>query len=323
MNILLIGATGQIGFALARKLATTSHVLTVLVRDGAQLGFAPTVRVIQAPAFDAAVFTRALAGQDLVVYGIGLPEQYARDPAIFDTVNHRLFATFLDALVASPLRRLVYVSTYEVFEPVQGRIREDHRVADPAALGPYFAAMTRAYRLALDTAARTGVALTTIHPAAVYGGRDTGDGVTHVIENVLNRRYLKIPTILKGNFPVVHADSLADAIVRAFDHTGAFIVSEGMTTLKGVALAVKAEAPGAFVPPVVPRWMAYAAIGAMERAARVLGLRPILSVSQLDFVTKGDEPLAERALSQLGWRPRALADGVKQYLRERSRWLAN
>ena len=32
MNILLIGATGQIGFALARRLAETSHSLTVLVR---------------------------------------------------------------------------------------------------------------------------------------------------------------------------------------------------------------------------------------------------------------------------------------------------
>lgn len=320
MNILLIGATGQVGFALAQKLATTPHTLTVLVRSGARLGFAPNVRVIEAPAFDGAVFSQALSGQDLVIYGIGLPEQYARDPAIFDQVNHQLFARFLDALCASPVRRLVYVSTYEVFEAVQGKIRESHAVADAAALSPYFGAMTRAYRLATETAARAGLALTTIHPAAVYGGRDTGDGVTHVIENVLNRRYLKIPTILKGDFPVVHADSLADAIVRTLDRPpGAFIVSEGMTTLKGVALAVRAQVPGAFVPPVVPAWMAYAAIGSMEQVARWLGLRPILSVSQLDFVTKGDEPLPERAVALLGWQPRSLEAGVQQYLRDRSR----
>ena len=117
----------------------------------------------------------------------------------------------------------------------------------------------------------------------------------------------------------MHVDSLADAVVRALDHTGAFIVSEGMTSLKGVALAVKAEAPHAFVPPVVPRWMAYAAIGAMEHIARWLGWRPILSVSQLDFVTKGDGPLAERAASVLGWRPRTLEAGVRRYLSDRGR----
>ena len=318
MNILLIGATGQIGHTLAIKLAATAHTLTVLVRDGARQGFASGVRVIQAPAFDGKVFAQALAGQDLVVYGIGLPEQYARNPDIFEQVNHRLFARFLDALRASAVRRLVYISTYEVFEPVEQMIRESHPVADPAKLSPYFAAMTRAYCLAIDTAASAGLSLTTIHPAAVYGGLDTGDGVTHVIENVLNRRVLRIPTILKGAFPVVHVDSLADAIVRALDHAGAFIVSEGMTSLRDVAMAVRAHAPRSFVPPVVPVWMAYATIGVLEHLARWTGTRPIMSVSQLDFVTKGDEPLADRAAGVLGWQARSLADGVDQYLRERS-----
>ena len=317
MNILLVGATGQIGYALARKLAATTHTLTVLVRNDARLGFAAGVRVIQAPVFDGKVFAHALVGQDLVVYCLGLPEQYARDPKIFEQVNHQLFARFLDALRVSPVRRLVYVSTYEVFEPVQRRIRESHAVADPTALSAYFAAMTRAYRLAIDTAASAGLTLTTIHPAAVYGGRDTGDGVTHVIENVLNRRVLRIPTILKGAFPVVHVDSLSDAIVLSFDHAGAFIVSEGMTTLRDVALAVRNCAPRSFVPPVVPAWMAYAAIGLLERVARWTGTRPIMSVSQLDFVTKGDEPLADRAVGVLGWQARSLDDGVRQHL-ERS-----
>ena len=317
MNILLIGATGQIGFALAQRLAQSRDKLTVLVRAGAALGFGQQVRVMRAPVFDRAVFEQALQGQDIVVYSVGLPEQYARDPAIFETVNHQLFGQFLDALQASPVCRLVYVSTYEVFQAREQRIRENHPIADPATLSPYFAAMTRAYQRVQQTAISANLSLTTIHPAAVYGGRDTGDGVTHVIENVLNRRYWKIPTILEGRFPVVHADSLADAIVRSFDHTGAFIVSEGMTSLKKLAQAVKAEAPRAFTPPVVPRWMAYAAIGGMEHAARAFGFRPIMSVSQLDFVTKGDEPLAERAGSILGWKPRTLAEGVRLYLKNR------
>jgi dihydroflavonol-4-reductase len=318
VNILLVGATGQLGFALAQRLTQQRDKLTVLVRTGAELGFAPQVRVIQATRFDRAVFEQALQGQELVVYSVGLPEQYARDPAIFETVNHQLFGQFLDALEASPVCRLVYVSTYEVFQAREQRIRESHPLADPNTLSPYFAAMTRAYQRVQQTAARANLSLTTIHPAAVYGGRDTGDGLTHVIENVLNRRYWKIPTILKSRFPVVHADSLADAIFRSFGHTGAFIVSEGMTSLRELALAVKAEAPQAFSPPLVPRWMAYAAIGGMEQVARLTGLRPIMSTSQLDFVTKGDEPLAERAVSILGWKPRTLAEGVRLYLNSRN-----
>ena len=90
MNILLIGATGQIGFALAFRLAATSHSLTVLVRESARLGFAAAVRVIHAPAFDVGAFAQALAGQDMVIYSVGMPEQYVHDPDTFDEVNHRL-----------------------------------------------------------------------------------------------------------------------------------------------------------------------------------------------------------------------------------------
>jgi hypothetical protein len=43
-----------------------------------------------------------------------------------------------------------------------------------------------------------------------------------------------------------------------------------------------------------------------------------MSVSQLDFVTKGDEPLADRARNVPGWQARSLADGIHQYLRDRS-----
>ena len=45
-------------------------------------------------------------------------------------------------------------------------------------------------------------------------------------------------------------DSLADAIVRALDHAGAFNVSEGMRSMQDVALAVRAHAHGTFVSPL-------------------------------------------------------------------------
>ena len=317
MNILLIGATGQIGFSLAQRLAGSEHQLTVLVRHSAALGFKSNVRIIAAEQFDQDTFKNALQGQDLVVYGIGLPEQFVQDADTFDRINHQLFATFLKALASTGIKRLIYISTYEVFEAKSGVIQESNPVANPAALSPYFAAMTRSFQLAQTTAKQSQIALTTIHPAAVYGGRNTGDGITHFIENILERRYLKIPTILKGNFPIVHADSLADAIVRSINHTGSFIVSEGMTSLKTLALEVRSQEPKTFIPPSVPKWMAYLTIGLLEAIAKIFKHRPILSVSQLDFITKGDEPKADQAIDVLGWQPLSHRSGVARYLVDR------
>jgi nucleoside-diphosphate-sugar epimerase len=321
MNTLLIGATGQIGYALAQHLSSSTQKLTVLVRDKAKRGFASAITVRSAAQFDEQVFEQALVGQDHVIYGVGLPEQFAPSKDMFDRINYDLLAVFLKALTRSSVKRLVYISTYEVFSEQAGKIRESHALEDPSKLSPYFAAMCRAYQLARDTCAAHGIALTTIHPAAVYGGRDTGDGITHYIENILNRRYLKIPTILAGRFPVVHADSLARAIHVAMDHEGAFIVSEGMTSLKDLALTLREQA-SCFVPPQLPKPMVYASIMAMEAGARLLGMRPLLSVSQLDFITKGAEPLADRAESILGWKPGTLADGLRNYLKARQRLIS-
>ena len=66
---------------------------------------------------------------DCVVYGVGLPEQFALDTGVFDRVNRGILTKFLSALEASTLRRLVYISTFEVFAPRDGVIRESHPVA--------------------------------------------------------------------------------------------------------------------------------------------------------------------------------------------------
>jgi putative NADH-flavin reductase len=92
MNTLLIGATGQIGYSLAQHLSSSSKKLTVLVRDTAKRGFASAVTVRSAPQFDEQVFEQALVGQDRVIYGIGLPEQFAPSKDMFDRINYDLFA---------------------------------------------------------------------------------------------------------------------------------------------------------------------------------------------------------------------------------------
>ena len=78
MKILLIGATGQIGFALAQRLSRSEHQLSVLVRSNSELEFEPNVRVIQSKCFDRAVFSSALESQDAVIsFGVsaGLHDQ--------------------------------------------------------------------------------------------------------------------------------------------------------------------------------------------------------------------------------------------------------
>lgn len=321
MKILLVGATGQVGFALAYALHAAGHETTVLVRDATRRRFPESVRVVAESNFTEALFARLLPQMDCAIYGVGLPEQFTFDAGVFERVNLQLLRTFLIAMEKSTLRRLVYISTYEVFSAQGGLIRENHPTSSPEGLTPYFGAMTKAYTEVTSHAARTGTALTTIHPAALYGGLNTGEGFTNVIENLLNWRLWKLPVVLPGRFPLVHAQSLASAIVCALNHEGAYIVSDGMCSLKSLAQALRQQARS-YVPPEVPAGLAYAATAPVEALGRALHFRPMLCKVQLDFITAGNEPLANRAVEVLGWQPCPLEDGLRRYLSDRAKLLA-
>lgn len=325
VKILVAGATGQVGFAITEAVAAAGHEVTVLARS-VRTAFPAGVHVVAESSFSRATFERVLSGTDSVIYAIGLPEQFTFDSSVFERVNHGLLSTFLAAAQASALRRLVYVSTYEVFQAVDGRIRESHPVADPEGLSPYFAAMTRAYRDVTAFAERTDVRLTTVHPAALYGGLNTGDGFTGAVENLLGRRWWRLPVVPPGRFPLVHAESLAAGVLRSLDvepggRDGPFIISDGMVDLRTLARTLRAQAPS-YVPPQVPAALAYAATVPIEGLGRLVRRRPILAEVQLDFITSGAEPLADRARAELGWTPMPFAEGLSRYVLDRERLLA-
>ena len=71
----------------------------------------------------------ARQGMDIAIYGVGLPEQFAFDTGMFDRMNLGIFRAFLSALEKTPVRRLVYVSTYEVFRA--GRARSARPMPPP------------------------------------------------------------------------------------------------------------------------------------------------------------------------------------------------
>ena len=321
MKILLIGATGQVGYALTHALARSGHETTVLVRTPGRRMFPVGVREVAEPHFTEDTFARLLPEVECAIYGVGLPEQFVFDSGIFERVNLKLLQTFLHAMEKSALRRLVYISTYEVFAARDGIIRESHPTSALEGLSPYFQAMTKAYTQATAFAARTATALTTIHPAALYGGLNTGEGFTNVIENLLNWRLWKLPVILPGRFPLVHTESLSSAIVRALEHEGSYIVSDGMFSLKALAHALRDQARS-YVPPQVPAGLAYAATAPLEALARMLHFRPMLCKAQLDFITSASEPLADHAEQVLGWLPTTLADGLQRYLADRTELIA-
>jgi hypothetical protein len=176
--------------------------------------------------------------------------------------------------------------------------------------------MVRAYRSVVEFAHTNGVRLTTIHPAAVFGGLNTGDGITGFLENLCSRKWYKVPFITVTRFPVVHVDSLSTAIIKTLGKPGAYIVSDQMTSLEEIARITRDYA-ASYVPITMPIATTKLGVAILEAAAKIIHTKPFASSVQLDYLTKGWEPMAEKAITELRWKPLSLSEGIKRYLSRR------
>ena len=120
-----------------------------------------------------------------------------------------------------------------------------------------------------------------------------------------------------GRFPVVHTDSLAQAIIASLSGEGSYIVSDQMTTLKAIATVLRQHADS-YVPLNAPVKLARAGATVLEWVARFTRTRLNMARVQIDYITQGIEPRSERITRERGWRPKTLDEGLAKYLENRT-----
>jgi dihydroflavonol-4-reductase len=133
MKVLVTGATGLIGNALARKLVERGHEVRALVRDAerARAVLPSGVALARGDVTEPASLGPAMVGIEWLFHAAGMPEQWQRDEGIFDRVNRQGTANVLEAALAAGVRRVVYTSTMDFFAaPRGGTLVETH--LDPA-----------------------------------------------------------------------------------------------------------------------------------------------------------------------------------------------
>jgi len=91
VKVLVTGATGKVGHAVARALATRGDEVRALVRDPERAaGVLPSgVEPVRGDALDTGSLAEAVRGCELVFNAMGLPEQWLADDGLFPRVNAR------------------------------------------------------------------------------------------------------------------------------------------------------------------------------------------------------------------------------------------
>jgi putative NADH-flavin reductase len=104
MKILVIGAGGKTGRAVARQAVAANHEVTAFVRKAGEYEV-EGVRVIEGDAADSATMNRAVLGQDAIIDTIG-----GKTPYKETTLERSAARTIITAMQQNAVRRLIVTS---------------------------------------------------------------------------------------------------------------------------------------------------------------------------------------------------------------------
>ncbi|WP_182113152.1 NAD(P)-dependent oxidoreductase [Actinotalea sp. JY-7876] len=271
MKVLVTGASGLLGRAVAARALAAGHDVRTFQRRPSAVAGAQDVRGSLTVAQDV---ERAVAGVDAVVH-LAAKVSLAGDPADFARVNVEGTRALLAAAARAGAARFVQVSSPSVAHSGTSIVGAGAGPADPdRARGDYARTKARAELLAL-AADGDDMRVVAVRPHLVWGPGDT----QLVARLVARARAGRLPLLDGGRalIDTTYVDNAAAAIAAALEradddavHGNAYVVTNGEPRPVAEMLAGICAAAGAPAPRwSVPAGLARAAGGAVEAVWRV------------------------------------------------------
>lgn len=317
MKVLVTGATGKLGNAVALRLAERGEEVVALVRDPARARelLPAEVRLAPGDVTDPQSVREAADGAEGVFNCMGLFEQWFPDPGEFERVNAVGACNVIAAARQAGARRAVHTSTFDVFEAERGgTVREDRVATEPKGT-PYERSKQRAEELVLGEA-RHGIEVVIANPATVFGpGPWQSTGLDGVLRDLLRGR---LPALPPGGMTLAFVDDVAAAQLAAFDRGTPgerYILADGYAAGRELCRAAVEEAGRGRVPPTLPVPVARALAGASERLSALIRKPPLLARGQLHFLLWQARADSSKAQAELGFFPTPWREGISRTVR--------
>ncbi|NKX49997.1 NAD-dependent epimerase/dehydratase family protein [Arthrobacter deserti] len=273
-RVLVTGASGLLGGAVARLLAGKGHRVRTFQRRPAAGG--PGLEPVSGSVTDPAAVGRAVDGADAVIH-LAAKVSFTGAWDEFAAANIDGTRNLLAAARAAGARDFVFVSSPSVAHFGQALAGEDAGPADPEqARGNYARSKAAAELLALAEDSPS-FRVAAIRPHIVWGPGDT-----QLVERVVQRAAAgRLPLLDRGAALVdtTYIDNAAAAIVRALErmdhaHGQALVVTNGQPRPVGELLAGICAAAGIRPPGrTLPGWLARGAGSVIEKAWQAAGTR--------------------------------------------------
>jgi dihydroflavonol-4-reductase len=324
MKVLVTGATGFVGAAIARALLAAERQVRVLVRSGSDRGNLQRlpVETVDGDLADVGSLERALEGCTGLFHAAADYRLGARDPTELYRTNVEGTRHILNAARAAGVGRIVYTSSVATMGIPADDSPGDERT--PVALGDMIGHYKRSKYLAEEVvrdAARAGLSVVIVNPSTPVGPGDIKPTPTGQL--VLDAAAGRMPAYVDTGLNVVHVDDVAAGHLLAFERGRAgeryILGGENLTLqtiLTQIARLVGRRPPRIRLPYAAVLPLAYAA----EAVAKITGRSGRVTLEGVRMSRKRMFFSSAKAVNELGyrWRPPVDAfDDAVRWFRER------
>lgn len=314
MTVLVTGATGFVGSAVAQRLLAAGERVRVLVRPGSDrsnlAGLA--VETVLGDLRDPASLPPALAGCQALLHVAADYRLWVPDPAAMLASNVAGTRALMQAALAAGVPRIVYTSSVATLGLVEGGLGDETTpVALADMIGPYkrskFLAEAEVRRLVRE--ARLPAVI--VHPSTPLGPGDVKPTPTGrmVAEAVAGR----MPAFVDTGLNIVHVEDVAAGHLLALAHgrIGQGYVLGGENLTLGAILAEVARLCGRRPPRLrLPHGAVLPLAWAAEGWARLTGTEPFATRDGLRMARHRMFFSSGKAQAELGYAPRPASEAI-------------
>ncbi|NTV91516.1 MAG: SDR family oxidoreductase [Clostridiales bacterium] len=321
--IVLTGATGHIGSALARELVARGDDVRAFVLpsdDTESLNGLP-VEIVTGDVRNKESLLNAFKGADYVYHLAGIVFIGSGNQKLINDVNIKGTRNVIEACIETGVKRLVYVSSIHAFtEPPHGTDICETKDFNPLKVSGNYAKSKAAATLEVLDACRKGLNVVIVHPTGVIGPYEyklsnTGQLIVDFIKN-------RLFAYIDGAYDFVDVRDVASGIMMACDkgvNGENYILSGERLTVKQL-LGILEKETGIKAPKLrMPRWLAYAVAPFAEVYYKIRRQQPLYTTYSIATLGSNSHTTHEKAARELGYKPRPLRETV----RDTVAWFSN
>jgi dihydroflavonol-4-reductase len=317
--VLVTGASGFVGSAVARMALERGFAVRVLVRATSTRKNVESLdaQVVVGDMRDEASMREALRGVRYLFHVAADYRLWAPDPQEIERANLQGAEATMRAALAEGVERIVYTSSVATLKVTsEGRIADETMpLAPEQAIGVYKRSKVLAERAVERMIAEDRLPAVIVNPSTPIGPRDVRPTPTGriIVEAALG----KIPAFVDTGLNLVHVDDVASGHLLALERgrIGERYILGGENLPLQQMLADIAARTGRKAPTIsLPRWPLYPIAFGAECVAKVTKREPFVTIDGLKMAKNKMYFSSAKAERELGYHARPYREGLHDAL---------